>query len=63
MITYASNHGLFETSGSWYSINGTRVANGIEQLKTYLRGEPKAIEALQKKVEALVKKEMEAPSV
>jgi len=63
MITYASNHGLFETSGSWYSINGTRVANGLDNLKTYLRGEPKAIEALQKKVEEFVKKQEEVPSV
>ena len=63
MITYASNHGLFETSGSWYSINGTRVANGLDNLKTYLQGEPKAIEALQKKVEEFLKKEAEAPTV
>lgn len=59
MITYASNHALFETSGSWYSINGTRVANGLDNLKKYLRGEPKAIEVLQKKVEAFIKKETE----
>ena len=63
MITYASNHGLFETSGSWYSINGTRVANGLDNLKEYLRGEPKAIEALQKKVEEFVKKQEEVPNV
>jgi len=63
MITYASKHGLFEVSGSWYSIDGTKVANGLLNLKTYLRGEPKAIEALQKKVEEFVKKQEEIPSV
>lgn len=51
MVTYASNHGLFETTGSWYSINGTRVANGLANLKNYLRSAPEAIEAMQKKVE------------
>jgi recombination protein RecA len=63
MITYASNHGLFEMNGSWYSIDGVKVANGLPNLKTYLRGEPKAIEALQKKVEEFVKKQEEVPSV
>jgi hypothetical protein len=63
MITYASKHGLFEVSGSWYSIDGTKVANGLLNLKEYLRGEPKAIEALQKKVEEFVKKQEEVPSV
>ena len=63
MITYASNHGLFEMNGSWYSIDGVKVANGLDNLKAYLRGEPKAIEALQKKVEEFVKKQEEVPSV
>jgi len=60
MIEYASNHSLFEMSGSWYSINGERVANGIENLKTYLKSEPKALAVLQKKVEVFVKTEAEA---
>jgi len=63
MITYASNHGLFEMNGSWYSIDGVKVANGLPNLKAYLRGEPKAIEALQKKVEEFVKKQEEVPNV
>jgi recombination protein RecA len=63
MITYASNHGLFTMTGSWYFIGGTRVANGLDNLKTYLRGEPKAIETLQKQVEEYVKKVDEVPSV
>jgi hypothetical protein len=50
-------------NGSWYSIDGVKVANGLPNLKTYLRGEPKAIEALQKKVEEFVKKQEEVPSV
>jgi recombination protein RecA len=54
MITYASNHGLFTMNGSWYSIDGERVANGLDNLKTYLKSEPKALVALQKKVKTFV---------
>jgi recombination protein RecA len=61
MIEYAAKHGLFEMAGSWYSIDGQKVANGLPNLKLFLRAEPKAVAALQKKVEELIKKEAEAP--
>jgi len=63
VITYASNHGLFEMAGSWYSIGGTRVANGLENLKIHLRSEPAAMAAIQKKVEAFIATPVEVPSV
>jgi recombination protein RecA len=53
LITYASNKGLFEMSGSWYSLDGERLANGLANLKETLRDEETIIAKLRKKVLAL----------
>jgi recombination protein RecA len=44
MITYAAKRGLFETSGSWYSIGGEKIANGLPNLKLALKERPELIE-------------------
>jgi recombination protein RecA len=44
MIAYAAKRGLFETSGSWYSIGGERIANGLPNLKIALRERPELVE-------------------
>lgn len=50
LITYASKIGLFEMSGSWYSLNGERLANGLANLKERLRDDKAILEGLRKQV-------------
>lgn len=59
MITYASKQGLFEMSGSWYNLDGERLANGLANLKEVLRESP----ALLAKVGSLVKKKIKDNAV
>jgi recombination protein RecA len=72
MVDYANNHGLLDVRGSWYwldlgrkedgkLVGVERVANGLVAFKTLLRSEPAAMAAIQKKVEAFIKSEAEAP--
>ena len=64
VIEYASMRGLFEMSGSWYSLNMgkevERLANGLENLKGALRDRPDVLELLRKKIAELIKAENEA---
>lgn len=65
MITYASKRGLFEMSGSWYSMDlgnvgedkkplgVERLANGLANLKERLREDKKALAIIKKKVAKL----------
>lgn len=65
MITYASKRGLFEMSGSWYSMDlgnvgedkkplgVERLANGLASLKERLREDKKALAIIKKKVAKL----------
>ncbi len=51
LITHASKQGLFEMSGSWYSLNGERLANGLANLKDRLREDKAILGHLQKKID------------
>lgn len=55
IIAYAAKHGLFETKGSWFWLNGERIANGLDNLKAELRGNKAVITALEKKIAEYVK--------
>ena len=59
LITHASKQGLFEMSGSWYSLNGERLANGLANLKAMVRDSPYVLEDLHKRVDALSTKDNE----
>ena len=71
LITYASNIGLFEMSGSWYNMDlgrlgedkkplgVERLANGLANLKELLRNDSKALEIIRKKVSKLADAENE----
>lgn len=66
-VTYATQHGLFEMKGSWYwmdlgnldekkkPIGPERLANGLDNLITYLRTEPKTMALVNKKIAEHVK--------
>jgi recombination protein RecA len=59
LITYASKAGLFEMSGSWYSLNGERLANGLANLKDRLREDTVILEDIKKKVAKLAESDKE----
>jgi RecA/RadA recombinase len=60
-IAYAAKHGLFESKGSWYWMDGERIANGLDNLKETLRNSPEVITKLQKKIKEYVKTLAEEP--
>ena len=76
IIEFADGRGVFEKRGSWYwydlgntepkggkpvPIGPEKIANGIENLKTYLASRPDVVERVRKDVAALIKKEETQP--
>jgi recombination protein RecA len=59
LITHAAKQGLLEMSGSWYSLNGEKIANGLANLKTTLRNDTKVLDILRQRLEALSGKDNE----
>ena len=57
-IEYGSDLQIFEMSGSWYSLDGERLANGLANLKEVLRGNDKALENIKKKIKKIVDAEV-----
>ena len=60
-ITYAAKHGLFEMKGSWFYLNGERIANGLDNLKETLRGNAPVVRDLSLKITEHVKSLAETP--
>lgn len=54
-IAYAAKAGLFETKGSWFYINGERIANGLQNLKEILSADPSTMKNLNVKIKEHVK--------
>jgi recombination protein RecA len=50
LVDLASELGIIEKSGAWFSFNGERIGQGRENAKTYLEQHPEAMD----KVEALI---------
>ena len=46
------NAGLIEKSGSWFSYNGTRIGQGRENAKQYLKDNPAAADTIEKSLRA-----------
>jgi recombination protein RecA len=59
LITFASKRGLFEMSGSWYALNGERLANGLANLKERLRDDEGILSGLRKQIEKVSKADTE----
>jgi recombination protein RecA len=60
MITYAARRGLFEMSGSWYSISGERIANGLDNLKLALKDKPELVEKVKVGIQKVLSADAEA---
>ena len=50
MIELGVKQNLVEKSGAWYSYQGTRIGQGKENVKSYLKEHPAIAEALEKKI-------------
>ena len=50
LVDLASEIGVLDKSGAWYSYNGQKVGQGKENVKEYLKNNPKIKEELDKKV-------------
>ncbi|MBO5663589.1 MAG: recombinase RecA, partial [Bacteroidales bacterium] len=56
IVDVASELGILKKSGSWYSYNETRLAQGREAAKTCLRDNPELAEEIENKVYESMKK-------
>ena len=50
ILDTAINLNIIEKSGSWFSYNGDRIGQGRENVKSYLKNNPKILEEVEKKV-------------
>ena len=59
IVDIATELGLLEKSGSWYSYQGTRIAQGRDNAEKYIGGDP----ALEAELEAKIKENGRAPDM
>ena len=52
ILDMAVNLDIIEKSGSWFSYNGERIGQGRENVKRYLKENPKLLEEVESKVRA-----------
>ena len=52
VIDLATSHNIIEKSGSWYAYKGAKIGQGKENVKEYLRENPKVAEELEEAVKA-----------
>jgi recombination protein RecA len=52
ILDLAANCNVINKSGAWYSYEGTRIGQGRENAKTYLREHPDVMETVEKRVRA-----------
>lgn len=55
LVDLGVENGIIEKSGAWYSFNGTRIGQGRENVKEYLRNNPEASDNIQQKIAELAK--------
>ena len=52
LIDLGDKAGIVEKSGSWFSYDGTRIGQGRENAKQYLRDHPEVADAIEQKIRA-----------
>ncbi|MFA5354738.1 MAG: recombinase RecA [Thermodesulfovibrionales bacterium] len=50
MIDLGVDKGIIEKSGAWYSYNGTRIGQGRDNVREYLKGNPGMIAEIEQKI-------------
>ncbi|MDD4706089.1 MAG: recombinase RecA [Bacilli bacterium] len=56
IVDIASNLNIIEKSGSWFSYNGEKIGQGRENIKLYLKDNPKLADEIEKKIKDSFKK-------
>lgn len=57
IIDLASEQGIVEKTGAWYSYKDEKIAQGREAAKKYLQDNPKVMDEIAKKVQEAANKE------
>ncbi len=57
VLDLATERGIVEKSGAWFSYNGEKIGQGREAAKAYLKENPKAMAAIEKQVREAAAKE------
>lgn len=57
LIEMASQHDIIKKSGSWFSHGETRLGQGLDKTKLYLKENPKLIEQITEQLKAIIKPE------
>ncbi len=52
ILDLASEHGIIEKSGSWFSYNGEKIGQGRENTRKYLKEHPEVAAEVEKKIRA-----------
>ena len=61
ILDCAAEAGIIEKSGSWYSYQGSRIAQGRENVKSYLAGNPELMNSLEAQIkEKFISKKTDA---
>lgn len=50
LVDLGVEHGIIEKSGAWYSVNGSRIGQGRENAKEFLRNNPDMADGIQQKI-------------
>lgn len=50
VLDLAADRGIVEKAGAWYSYNGEKIGQGREATKSYLKENPKVMQAIEKQV-------------
>lgn len=58
VLDLATDRGIVEKSGAWFSYNGEKISQGREAAKKYLEENPKTMEEITKKVREAAQKEV-----
>lgn len=57
IVDLATKQGIVEKAGAWFSYDGTKIAQGREAAKAYLKENPKVMSEIAKKVRVTAEKE------
>jgi recombination protein RecA len=54
LIDLGVQHDIVEKSGAWYSYNGTRIGQGKDNVRTYLKENPEMVDEINAKIRAIM---------
>ena len=62
LIDLGVAHDIVEKSGAWYSYNGTRIGQGKDNVRSYLKENPEMAEEIDKKIRSIMLPEDTKPT-